>query len=113
MAFALDRMAFVVIKASWPPRSLAARPRRAGGLEGAAMTAPPSSFRKARNRFPLAAIAHGLAVTLPTGEWFVEERGNVVMAFSDPLGETHVADVALVDFLDGLARREIVFMSWG
>jgi hypothetical protein len=31
----------------------------------------------------------------------------------DETGATHVADLARVDFLDGLARREIVFVSWG
>ena len=50
---------------------------------------------------------------MPPGEWFVEQRSEVVKVFSDASGETHVADLALVDFLDGLARREIVFVSWG
>jgi hypothetical protein len=61
----------------------------------------------------LAAVADGRATTLPAGEWFVEQRSDVVKVFSDASGARHVADLALVDFLDGLARREIVFVSWG
>jgi hypothetical protein len=77
------------------------------------MNVPPPQIRKCRSQLPLAGIAHGLAVTLPAGQWYVEERGDVVKVFSDAALEGHVADLPLVDFLDGLARREIVFVSWG
>ena len=50
---------------------------------------------------------------LPPGEWFVEQHARVMRVFEDPDGATHVADVDLVDFLDGLATRQIVFVSWG
>ncbi len=61
----------------------------------------------------LAATSERFDATLPPGEWFVEQHTHVVKVFSDPLGAMHVADLAVVDFLDGLARREIVFVSWG
>ena len=38
---------------------------------------------------------------------------DIDQVFSDPQGAQHVADLAVVDFLDGLARRHIVFVSWG
>jgi hypothetical protein len=61
----------------------------------------------------LAAAAGDPAATLPPGNWFVEQRTDVVKVFSDPQGEHHVVDLAVVDFLDGLAKRHIVFVSWG
>ena len=76
------------------------------------MTAP--HLRKARVAVALEATAGGGAsTTLPPGEWFVEQHAAVVAVFSDPQGAQHVADLAVVDFLDGLARRHIVFVSWG
>jgi hypothetical protein len=33
--------------------------------------------------------------------------------FRDADGTDHLADVNVVDFLDGLATRTIVFVSWG
>lgn len=53
------------------------------------------------------------AVALPRGEWFVEQRSDVARFFSDEDGHQHVADLATVHFLDGLAHRTIVFVSWG
>ena len=77
------------------------------------MTASPPPLRRARLEAALAAVANDQAIELPVGEWFVEQRSDVVKVFSDAAGTRHVADLALVDFLDGLARREIVFVSWG
>lgn len=77
------------------------------------MTASPPPLRRTRNQTALAAVANGQATTLPAGEWFVEQRSDVVKVFRDASGATHVADLPLVDFLDGLAKREIVFVSWG
>ncbi len=71
-------------------------------------------LRKARTAIALAATAgDGAATTLPAGEWFVEQHAAVVQVFGDPRGTRHVADLAVVDFLDGLAKRHIVFVSWG
>ena len=53
------------------------------------------------------------AVPLPPGEWFVEQHTEVLRVYKDPQGTQHVADVPVVDFLDGLATRQIVFVSWG
>ena len=53
------------------------------------------------------------AALLPPGDWFVEQHAGRVQVFSDPEGTDHIADLAVVDFLDGLARRQIVFVSWG
>jgi|GEM_PF-1570143 len=73
----------------------------------------PRDLRRARNEIALAAHTDGAATLLPPGEWFLEQRADVVKVFSDASGAAHVADLAMVDFLDGLARREIVFVSWG
>ncbi len=70
-------------------------------------------LRKARMDIHLVAATGDPAVTLPPGNWFVEQRTDVVKVFSDPQGECHVVDLAVVDFLDGLAKRHIVFVSWG
>ena len=76
------------------------------------MTEP--HLRKARVAVAVDATGgDGAATTLPPGEWFVEQHAAVVAVFSDPLGTRRVADLAVVDFLDGLARRHIVFVSWG
>lgn len=50
---------------------------------------------------------------LQAGDWFVEQRADVVKVFADPDGIDHLADMEVVDFLDGLARRRVVFVSWG
>ena len=72
------------------------------------------SIRKARTAIALeATVGDGATTTLPPGEWFVEQHACVVQVFDDPQGRRHVADLAVVDFLDGLARRHIVFVSWG
>ena len=76
------------------------------------MPKPLPLLRKARTDTVLAVISDELA-TLPPGEWFVEQRTGLVKVFGDSAGTRHVADMALVDFLDGLARRDIVFVSWG
>ncbi len=54
------------------------------------------------------------AAPLPPGEWFVDQQHpDKLRVFKDPQGTQHVADVPVVDFLDGLATRQIVFVSWG
>ena len=71
-------------------------------------------LRKTRVAHALAATSgDGTVTTLQPGDWFVEQHATVVQVFSDRLGAQHVADLAVVDFLDGLARRHIVFVSWG
>jgi hypothetical protein len=75
---------------------------------------PQIPLRKARTDIPLKSVsADPAAATVPPGHWFVEQRPAVLKVFSDAAGTQHVADVALVDFLDGLATRQIVFVSWG
>src|SRR5471032_397166 len=78
-----------------------------------AMTHSP--LRKIRMNYAPAstepsAMSADVSEMLKPGEWFVEQGSDMVKVFSDPLGNTHVADLGLVDFLDGLARREIVFI---
>ena len=75
------------------------------------MTQP--HLRKIRTDGALAMTSNNVDVTLPPGEWFVEQHAAVVQVFSDAHGTTHVGELAVVDFLSGLARREIVFVSWG
>lgn len=71
-------------------------------------------IRKARTAIALeATTGDGAATLLPPGEWFVEQLAAVVQVFGDPHGAQHVADLPVVEFLDGLARRQIVFVSWG
>lgn len=71
-------------------------------------------IRKARTAIALQATGgNGAATTLPPGEWFVEQHAALVQVFGDPQGTQHVANLAVVDFLAGLARRDIVFVSWG
>ena len=77
------------------------------------MPMPQQSLRKARMSAAQAVIAEDSAAPLPPGEWFVEQRSNMVRVYSDAQDANHLADLPLVDFLDGLARREIVFVSWG
>jgi hypothetical protein len=76
------------------------------------MPKPLPLLRRARTDTVLAVISDELA-TLPPGEWFVEQRSDVVKVFGDAAGTHFIADMELVDFLDGLARRDIVFVSWG
>jgi hypothetical protein len=61
---------------------------------------------------PPAKAADG-APALTPGEWFVEQQTAVVKVFGDSQATRHVADLAVVDFLEGLAKRYIVFVSWG
>jgi hypothetical protein len=61
---------------------------------------------------PPAQAADG-APALTPGEWFVEQHTAVVKVFGDAQAARHVADLAVVDFLEGLAKRNIVFVSWG
>ena len=71
-------------------------------------------LRKARTDNPLKRVsADPAAAPLPPGQWFVAQHPALVKVFRDAAGTEHVADVALVDFLDGLATRQIVFVSWG
>ncbi len=74
---------------------------------------PQTSLRKARTESELIAVSQDAAVALPRGEWFVEQCSDVARFFSDEDGRHHVADLAMVEFLDGLAHRTIVFVSWG
>ena len=73
---------------------------------------PSPLLRKVRTDAVLAVTADDVA-TLPPSEWFVEQQSDAVKVFGDAAGARHVADMELVDFLDGLARRDIVFVSWG
>lgn len=74
---------------------------------------PKISLRKARMDIALVrATKDALPAPLPPGEWFVEQRSEVLRVYSDPAGMEHVADVPIVDFLDGLGTRQIVFVSW-
>ena len=70
-------------------------------------------LRKARIATPLATLAGDGAPPLAAGDWFLEQHADAVRVYADPQGTQHVADLAVVVFLDGLARREIVFVSWG
>lgn len=70
-------------------------------------------LRKARFDLPLLTQAGDDAPPLAAGDWFLEQRTDAVRVYADPQGERHVADLAVVAFLDGLARRDIVFVSWG
>jgi hypothetical protein len=74
---------------------------------------PQTSLRKVRTESELIAVLQDVAVALPRGEWFVEQHSDVARFFSDEDGHRHVADLATVHFLDGLAHRTIVFVSWG
>ena len=77
-----------------------------------AMTETP--LRKVRTDVAVAARSpDDAAALLPPGEWFVEQHASHVQVFSDAEGADHVADLAVVDFLDGLALRHIVLVSWG
>lgn len=71
---------------------------------------PPIFLRKARTDLPLKSTSSN---PVPPGEWFVDQHPELMKVYRDARGEQHVADVALVDFLDGLATRQIVFVSWG
>ncbi len=51
--------------------------------------------------------------TLVPGEYFVEETGSTVRFHDDPSGGRTVAEVDLLDFDGWLARRKLVFLSWG
>ena len=70
-------------------------------------------LRKARIDTPLATLAGDDAPPLAAGDWFVEQQAQAVRVYADPQGAQHVADLAVVVFLDGLARRDVVFVSWG
>ena len=71
------------------------------------------TLRKARFDTPLATLAGDAAPPLAEGGWFVEQHAAGVRVYADPQGTQHVADLAVVVFLDGLAQRDIVFVSWG
>ena len=74
----------------------------------------PSRLRKARIDVVLeSARKEAGGQPLPPGEWFVELSPKILKVFRDAEGSEHVADVNVVDFLDGLATRTIVFVSWG
>jgi hypothetical protein len=72
-----------------------------------------SQLRKTRTEIALTASAGLAPAVLPPGEWFMEQQAAVVKVFDDPQGSRCVANVSVVDFLDGLATRQIVFVSWG
>lgn len=75
---------------------------------------PSSLLRKARIDVVLE-NAHKLSdgEALEPGDWFVELSPEILRVFRDADGREHVADVNVVDFLEGLATRQIVFVSWG
>ena len=98
---------------SAPRCGFAWQARRASSFQDA-IAMPQSHLRKARMDIVLAsATKDAAAAPLPPGEWFVEQRTEVLRVFKDAQGTEHVADVPVVDFLDGLATRQIVFVSWG
>jgi hypothetical protein len=74
---------------------------------------PISPLRKVRTHVALRHAMSGAHQTLPPGEWFVEQLAVICRVFGDAAGARHVADVNLIEFLDGLATRQIVFVSWG
>ena len=74
---------------------------------------PQTSLRKVRTESELIGVLQETAVTLPRGEWFVEQLGDIARFFGDEDGQHHAADLPMVQFLDGLAHRTIVFVSWG
>ena len=75
---------------------------------------PLPQLRKARIDVVLAsAHADSGAQSLAPGDWFVELSPEILRVFRDAEGTDHVADVRVVDFLEGLATRQIVFVSWG
>lgn len=74
---------------------------------------PKSHLRKARMEFPMPVLSGGAETQLPAGEWFVEQRSDVVRVFADSEGIHHRDDLSVTDFLEGLAKRNIVFVSWG
>lgn len=71
---------------------------------------PHVPLRKVRT--DIALMRTGGAALAP-GEWFVAQHAQVMRVYGDADGTRHVADVDLVEFLDGLATRRIVFVSWG
>ena len=75
---------------------------------------PSSHLRRARIDVVLES-AHKLSggEALAPGDWFVELSPEILKVFRDADGNEHVADVNVVDFLEGLATRQIVFVSWG
>jgi hypothetical protein len=74
---------------------------------------PPPDLRKARIDVPLPLAANHDSTTLAPGEYFVEQGSDGVRVFSDAAATRHAGDVRLVDFLAGLAKRQVVFLSWG
>ncbi len=72
-----------------------------------------TDLRKARFDTPLATLGGHDAPPLAAGDWFVEQHAKGVRVYADPQGTQQVAELAVVVFLDGLARRDIVFVSWG
>lgn len=78
-----------------------------------AIPMPQPHLRKARMKFALQTLSCTIETRLPPGDWFVEQRTEVIQVFEDPEGARHVADLSVIDFLEGLAKRRIVFVSWG
>ena len=76
---------------------------------------PLKDFRRARIDTPieLGSDAGRPAPMLPTGECFVEEGPGVVCVHADATGRRELAHVPLADFHAWLARRQVVFLSWG
>lgn len=76
---------------------------------------PRTPLRKARVDVALTSATKDCAAApLLPGEWFVDEQhADTLRVFRDADGTEHVADVPVVDFLAGLATRQIVFVSWG
>ena len=73
----------------------------------------PQGLRRARIEAPIDYEHDGREMTLAPGECFVEEGMGVVRLHADAGGERHLARVPLADFHSWLARRELVFLSWG
>ena len=72
-----------------------------------------TDLRRARIEEPITYVCGDSRLTLDPGEVFVEEHAGDVHLHADPTGASPVASVAAVEFNDWLARRQLVFLSWG
>lgn len=74
---------------------------------------PVADLRRARIEEPLSLFDGDSAVTLDPGEIYIEESQGQVGLHADASGSRRVARVELAEFNDWLARRQLVFLSWG
>lgn len=71
---------------------------------------PQSPLRKIRVDVAVPAVD---GTEVPPGDYHVEQLADAVTVYADAEGGRTVATLAVVDFLDALAHRAIVFVSWG